>query len=188
MRIPLQITFHNIPPSEAVEAKIRSLVDKLEHFYNRITSCRVIVDAPHRHQRNGKLYQIRIDMTVPTGEIVVKRNPPERQSHEDIYVAIRDAFDAAKRRLQDHISMLRQETKTHEEQPHGQIVTLFPDEGYGFIETPDGSEVYFHRNSLFNGDFEQLQLGDEVRFAPEEGDKGLQASTVRLMGKNQSLS
>jgi ribosomal subunit interface protein len=188
MIIPLQITFHNIPPSEAVEAKIRSLVDKLEHFYNRITSCRVIVDAPHRHQRNGKFYQIRIDITVPTGEIVVKRNPPEHQSHEDIYVAIRDAFDAAKRKLQDHISRLRQETKTHAEQPHGQIASLFSDEGYGFIETPDGSEVYFHSNSLFNGDFEQLQVGDEVRFAEEEGDKGLQASTVRLIGKHHLQS
>ncbi|MBD2496575.1 HPF/RaiA family ribosome-associated protein [Nostoc sp. FACHB-280] len=184
MIIPLQITFHNIPPSEAVEAKIRSLADKLEHFYNRITRCRVTVDAPHRHQRNGKLYQVRIDITVPTGEIVVNRDPPEHQSHEDIYVAIRDAFDAAKRKLQDHTSMLRQETKTHEEQPHGRITSLFSDEDYGFIETPDGSEVYFHRNSLFNGDFEQLQVGDEVRFAEEEGDKGLQASTVRLIGKH----
>ncbi|HEY9799769.1 MAG TPA: HPF/RaiA family ribosome-associated protein [Leptolyngbyaceae cyanobacterium] len=184
MIIPLQITFHNIPPSEAVEAKIRSLADKLEHFYNRITSCRVIVDAPHRHQRNGKLYQIRIDITVPTGEIVVNRDPPEHQSHEDIYVAIRDAFDAAKRKLQDHTSLLRQETKTHAEQPHGRIASLFSDEGYGFIEIPDGSEVYFHRNSLFNGDFDQLQVGDEVRFAEEEGDKGLQASTVRLIGKH----
>lgn len=184
MIIPLRITFHNIPPSEAVETKIRSLVDKLEHFYNRITSCRVIVDAPHRHQRNGKLYQIRIDITVPTGEIVVNRDPPEHQSHEDIYVAIRDAFDAAKRKLQDYTSLLRQEIKNHEEQPYGRIASLFSDEGYGFIEVPDGSEVYFHRNSLFNGDFEQLQVGDEVRFAEEEGDKGLQASTVRLIGKH----
>ncbi|BAY09402.1 HPF/RaiA family ribosome-associated protein [Calothrix sp. NIES-2098] len=108
MRIPLQITFHNIPPSEAVEDKIRALAAKLDRFYNRITSCRVIVDVPHRHQRNGKLYQVRIDMTVPNGEIVVKRDPPERHSHEDIYVAIRDAFDIAKRKLQDHSSMLRQ--------------------------------------------------------------------------------
>ena len=122
MRIPLQITFRNIPPSEAVEAKIRTLAAKLDRFYNRITSCRVIVDAPHRHQRNGKLYQVRIDMTVPNGEIVIKRDPPERQSHEDIYVAIRDAFDAAKRQLQDHTKMVRQETKTHEEPPHGRIV------------------------------------------------------------------
>lgn len=184
MRIPLQITFRNIPPSEAVEAKIRTLAAKLDRFYNRITSCRVIVDAPHRYQRNGKLYQVRIDMTVPKGEIVIKRDPPERQSHEDIYVAIRDAFDAAKRQLQDHTKMVRQETKTHEEPPHGRIVTLFPDEGYGFIQTGDGSEVYFHRNSLFNGDFEQLHVGDEVRFAEAEGDKGLQASTVRLIGKH----
>ncbi|MDZ8055314.1 MAG: HPF/RaiA family ribosome-associated protein [Aulosira sp. ZfuVER01] len=184
MRIPLQITFRNIPQSEAVEEKIRILAAKLDRFYNRITSCRVIVDAPHRHQRNGKLYQVRIDMTVPNGEIVIKRDPPERQSHEDIYVAIRDAFDAAKRQLQDHTRIVRQEIKTHEEPPHGRIVTLFPDEGYGFIETADGSEVYFHRNSLFNGDFEQLHVGDEVRFAEVEGDKGLQASTVRLIGKH----
>lgn len=188
MIIPVQITFHNIPPSEAVEAKIRSLVDKLEHFYNRITSCRVVVDAPHRHHHQGKLYQVRIDITVPTGEIVVKRDPPERQSHEDIYVAIRDAFDAAKRKLQDHVSMLRQETKTHAVQPHGRIATLFADEGYGFIETSDGSEVYFHRNSLFNGDFKQLQVGDEVRFVEEEGNQGTQASTVRLIGKHNLQS
>jgi ribosomal subunit interface protein len=188
MQIPLQITFHNIPPSPAVEAKIRTLVDKLERFYHRITSCRVIVDAPHRHQRNGKLYQVRIDITVPTGEIVIKRDPPERQSHEDIYVAIHNAFDAAKRKLQDHASILRQETKTHQVQPHGRIATLFPEEGYGFITTSDGSEVYFHRNSLLKADFEQLQVGDEVRFAQEAGEKGIQASTVRLIGKHHLLT
>ncbi|MGB3639608.1 MAG: HPF/RaiA family ribosome-associated protein [Rivularia sp. (in: cyanobacteria)] len=105
---PLQITFHNIPPSETVEAKIRSLAEKLDRFHNRITSCRVVVDVPHQHQNHGKLYEVRIYMTVPTGEIVVKRNPPERQSHEDIYVAIRDAFNAAKRKLQEHTTMLRQ--------------------------------------------------------------------------------
>ena len=107
MITPLQITFHNIPPSETVEAKIRSLADKLDRFHNRITSCRVVVDVPHQHKNHGQLYEVRIYMTVPTGEIIVKRNPPQRQSHEDIYVAIRDAFDAAKRKLQDHTTMLR---------------------------------------------------------------------------------
>lgn len=108
MITPLQITFHNIPPSESVEAKIRSLAEKLDRFHNKITSCRVVVDLPHQSQNHGQLYEVRIYMTVPTGEIVVKRNPPQRQSHEDIYVAIRDAFDVAKRKLQDHTAMLRQ--------------------------------------------------------------------------------
>ena len=104
---PLQITFHNIPASEGVEARIRSLAEKLDRFHNRITSCRVVVDVPHQSQNHGQLYEVRIYMTVPTGEIIVKRNPPQRKSHENIYVAIRDAFDEAKRKLQDLTSMLR---------------------------------------------------------------------------------
>lgn len=104
---PLQITFHNIPPSEVVEAKIRSLAEKLDRFHNRITSCRVVVDVPHQSQNHGQLYEVRIYMNVPSGEIVVKRNPPQRQSHENIYVAIRDAFNVAKRKLQEHTSTQR---------------------------------------------------------------------------------
>ncbi|NWF62353.1 MAG: HPF/RaiA family ribosome-associated protein [Fischerella sp.] len=184
MQLPLQITFHKMTPSEAIEAKIRRCAAKLERFYNRIISCRVIVDAPHRHQRNGKQYHVRIDLTVPNAELVVNRYPPKHQSYEDIYVAIRDAFDAAKRELQDYARLRRHETKTHELPPYGRIGKLFPEEGYGFIETADGDEVYFHKNSLCNGDFEQLQLGDKVRFAYSQGNKGPQASTVRLLGKH----
>ncbi len=187
MLLPLQITFHNMSPSEAIEAKIRKSAAKLERFYNRIISCRVTVDAPHRHKRQGKLYHVRIDISIPNHEIVINREPSECQTHEDMYVAIRDAFDAAKRKLQDYARLQRHETKIHEVPPFGRIATLFPEEGYGFIEKPDGSEVYFHRNSVLNKNFEQLAIGDEVRFSEEVGDKGLQASTVRLIGKHQPV-
>jgi cold shock CspA family protein/ribosome-associated translation inhibitor RaiA len=187
MQLPVQITFRDIPPSEAIEARIRQDAAKLDRFYDRIMGCRVIVESPHRHHYKGKIYHVRIDLTVPNGELVVKRDPPEHQTHEDIYVAIRDAFDAAKRKLQDYARFQRHETKAHEVPPYGWIATLFPDEGYGFIETSDGREVYFHQNSVLNSAFSQLEVGDEVRFAEEEGEKGLQASTVRLIGKHHPL-
>lgn len=184
MLLPLQISFHNMTPSEAIEAKIRKCAAKLERFYNRIISCRVTIDAPHRHQQQGKLYHVRVDISVPNYEIVINREPSECQTHEDMYVAIRDAFDAAQRKLQDYVRLHRHQVKTHEVPNFGRIASLFPEEGYGFIEKPDGSEVYFHCNSVFNGDFENLRVEDEVRFSEEVGDKGLQASTVRVIGKH----
>jgi ribosomal subunit interface protein len=107
MSSPLQIIFHNVQQSDAVEEKIRECVAKLEQFHNRMTSCRVVVDAPHRNHHKGKLYHIQIDLTVPGGEIIVNRNPSNNDSHKDIYVAIRDAFDAAKRQLQDYVQLQR---------------------------------------------------------------------------------
>ncbi len=102
MEKPLQITFRHMDPSDALEAKIRERAEKLEKFHDQIMSCHVIVEAPHRHQHKGKLYWIHLDITVPDGEIVVNRNPSKKTSHEDVYVAIRDAFNAARRRLEDH--------------------------------------------------------------------------------------
>ncbi|MBF2020364.1 MAG: HPF/RaiA family ribosome-associated protein [Hydrococcus sp. C42_A2020_068] len=187
MQLPASITFRHIPPFEAIEAKIRKDAAKLECFYDRIMSCPVVAESPHRHHYKDRLDRVRIDLTAPNGELVVKRDPPEHQTHENISVVIRDAFDAAKRKLQDYARLQRHKTKTHEVPPHGWIATLFPDEGYGFIETSDGREVYFHQNSVLNGAFSQLQVGDEVRFTKEEGNKGLQTITVRLIGKHHLL-
>ena len=179
--MPLQITFDNVSSSEAIEAKIRQKTDKLNKLYNRLIGCRVAIDAPHRHHQ-GNLYHIRIDLTVPGGELVVNRTPPEHQADEDIYVAIRDAFDAAKRELQDYARRQRGDVKTHEvPQSQGRVATLFPDKGYGFIETSDGYEVYFHQHSVLNNAFDELEVGSEVSFVEEEGEQGPQASTVRLM-------
>jgi ribosomal subunit interface protein len=97
MQLTPQIALRNISLSKAIEANISKHVAKLDEFYDRITNCRVTIEVPHRHHHQGNLYHIRIDLTVPGGELVVKRDPPEHQAHEDIYVAIRDAFDSAER-------------------------------------------------------------------------------------------
>jgi ribosomal subunit interface protein len=182
IQIPLQVTFRDMPPSDAIESHIIEKAGGLERFCDKITSCRVIVEAPHRRHHKGKLYHVRVDITVPGGELVVKREPRERAAHEDIYVAIRDAFDAARRELQDYARRRRGQVKVRETPPTARIVKLFPDEGYGFLETPDGRELYFHRNSVLEPGFERISVGTEVRFAEEEGEKGPQASTVKIAG------
>ncbi len=184
MQIPLEITFHRMDPSQAVEARIREKVAGLERFYDRITGCRVVVDSPHGHHRKGKLYQVRIYLTVPGAELAVSRPHHEAHAHEDIFVVIRDSFDAARRRLEDFARRQRRDVKTHEVQPHGLIAALVPGENYGKIETSDGRSIYFHRNSVLNEGYDRLAVGSEVRFVEEEGDLGPQASTVRLVGKH----
>lgn len=113
MQLPLQITFRNIDPSENVAAKVRERASKLERFVDKIIGCRVIIEAPHKHQHKGSTYQVKIDVTVPGSEIVVSRHPGLNSAHEDIYVAVRDAFDAVRRQLEDHIRQRQGRVKTH---------------------------------------------------------------------------
>jgi ribosome-associated translation inhibitor RaiA len=103
MKLPLQISFRGMDTSPATEALIRERAEKLDRFHDRITGCRVVVEASHRHQRKGRLYHVRVDLTVPGHEIVVGRERDDDHSHEDIKVAVRDAFDAARRQLEDHL-------------------------------------------------------------------------------------
>jgi cold shock CspA family protein/ribosome-associated translation inhibitor RaiA len=184
MMIPLQITFRDFESSEAVEARIRKRAEALNRFAPHLTACRVIVEAPHRHHQKGKLYHVRVECTLPGHDIVVSREGHDQPGHSDVYVAIRDAFDAAKRELEDRVRLLRGATKTHEVAPHGRIVRLFPHMDYGMIQTPDGREIYFHRNSMIGASFDELREGIEVRFVEQEGENGPQASSVRLVGRH----
>lgn len=186
MQLPISITFRNMGPSPAVEANIREQAEKLDLFFPRIMSCRVVVEAPHRHQHKGKLYRVNIDLKVPGCEIAVTGTGKKNHAHEDIYVAIRDSFQAVSRRLQDHARRGQGAVKAHAVPAHGKVVKLFPIEGYGFLLTSDGYEVYFHKNSVTGTDFNSLILGSEVRatIAEGESDKGAQASTVTLIDKH----
>lgn len=177
MQIPLQITFRGIPHSDAVETRIREKVAKLERFHSHIISCRVAVESEHQHHHQGNQYHIRIDITTPRKELVISREHHDRQAYEDIYVAIRDAFRAAKRQLEDYARVQRGEVKTHNLQTIGTVARLLPEKNHGFIETPNGREIYFHRNSVVGG-FDQLEVGSTVRFVEEESDLGPQASIV----------
>jgi ribosomal subunit interface protein len=180
MKLPVQITVRNASVSEVVKNEIRDRVDKLEQFSNNIMGCRVTVDSPHRHQHQGMQYTVQIDLTVRGAELVVKRQP-----HEDVYVAIRDAFDAARRQLEEYERRLRGDIKIHEAPSQARVVKLFPDDGYGFLEASEGYEIYFHRNSVLGDAFDRLTVGTEVRFVEEEGEKGPQASTVVIARKRR---
>jgi cold shock CspA family protein/ribosome-associated translation inhibitor RaiA len=185
----LQITFRNLDASASVEAKIRERAQELEQFFGRILSCRVVIEAPNR-RRQGDLYHVRVDLKIPGKEIVVKRDPPQHHAHEDVYVVVRDCFDAVRRQLEDYVRRRRGDVKAHEAPAHGRIVRLIAEGDYGFISAGDGTEVYFHRNSVANGGFEKLTVGDEVRFSvdPDEGEKGPQASAVAPVGKRRLAS
>jgi ribosomal subunit interface protein len=174
MRIPLQITGRDVELTEAIENSIRQKAKKLELFYDQIMRCRVVVEAPHKRQRKGVLYNVRIDIKVPDGELVVKK-----EHNEDLYVAIRDAFNSARRQLQDYSRQRRGEIKYHEESPLARVSKLFPDKGYGFLTAADGQEIYFHKHSVLGVNFENLEIGMQVRYVAALGEKGLQASAVR---------
>jgi ribosomal subunit interface protein len=103
MQIPLQIAFRGMDPSPAVEDRVRERSAQLERFHDRITSCRVVVQAPHQHHQKGGLYEVRVDLHVPGAEIVINHEGSQEHAHEDVYVAVRDAFDAAERKLEDHV-------------------------------------------------------------------------------------
>jgi cold shock CspA family protein/ribosome-associated translation inhibitor RaiA len=182
--IPLQITFKGMGPSEAIEADVRGKAEKLERFSDHLMSCRVVIEAPHRHGHKGRLYHVGIDLGVVGGELAVTHEGPLNHAHEDVYVAIRDSFDAAVRRVEDYERKRRGKVKTHEVPLHGRIAGMSHD--HGFIATSDGREIYFHRNAVIDGDFETLEAGDEVRLVihPGEGEKGPQASTVVPVGKH----
>ncbi len=107
MQLPLEITFRNVQASGALEADIRAKAEKLELFYDRVMACRVVVEAPHKHHHKGNVYHVRIDLTVPDEELVVSRDAGRDHAHENPYVAVRDAFDAARRQLQDYIDRRR---------------------------------------------------------------------------------
>jgi len=186
MQLPLQITFRHMAPSPAVEAHIRERADALDRFFGRIMACRVVVEASTRRQHKGKLYHLRVDLTVPGREIVVKRDPSEHHAHEDILVAVRDAFDAARRQLEDHARSSRGDVKAHGTPSHGLVARLVKEEGYGFIRSSEGGEIYMHRNAVVGGGFDALSEGDEVRYVVHEGEgeKGPQATTVVAVGKH----
>jgi cold shock CspA family protein len=173
-------------------------VERLAAYYSPIIGCRVLVELAARHREAGNRYHVRIDLTVPRAEIVVahdanlhaaaqdtKASRRTKQSEPDperkhAHVAVRQAFDIARRRLQDVARRQRGAVKTAARQPRGRVVRLFPHDQYGFIEARDGHEVYFQKGSVLNNAFNRLAVGSDVSFAEELGKKGLQASTVRV--------
>ena len=180
MALPLQITFRQMEPSAAIEARIRELAAKLERFSTQIMRCHVIVEPLSHHQKQGALFEFHIDITLPGEEIAIRRAHPASHAHEDPYVALRDAFRAARRKIEDYQRKRRLDVKTQLGPPHGKICELDSTRGFGRIEAEDGHLVYLHRNSVLGAKLEDLETGLNVRFTEEPGDLGPQASTVHV--------
>jgi cold shock CspA family protein len=187
MQLPLQLSFRNMEPSEAIEAIVRQKAARLDSLANHIMSCRVVIEPAGQHHLHGNLYQVHLDIKLPGGEIAITREPSKHVKYKNLTLAIRDAFDSARRKLEDFVREERGAIKAHETTPHGRVIKVFPDEGYGFLQTPDGRELYFHRNSVLHEGFGRLQIGTEVTFAEEEGIKGPQATTVKPVGRHHHL-
>jgi ribosome-associated translation inhibitor RaiA/cold shock CspA family protein len=191
MQIPVEITFNNVERSEAVEARIRDWVEKLERVYDRIVRCEVVVQEPHKHHHKGRQFHIRVRLTVPGQEIVTSHDPGPNEAHEDVYVAVRDAFLATKRQLEDYARKSLRRGDMAAARPsagadHGRVSFLDVQKDWGWIDSEDGRRIYFHRNSVLDSKIDQLNVGDEVRFTEGEGEgrEGPQASTVEVIGKN----
>lgn len=183
MQRPLQIAFHGVPHSAAVESSIREHTDKLEAHHPRMTSCRVVVEAPHRHHKRNRSYCVRVDVAMPGKDAIARSDPAQGPEHDDVYVAIRDAFEATDRALKERARRRHHYLGNQRRQPHAWVVHLEPDLEFGRLETPDGREVYFHRNSVIGG-IDHLTTGDEVGFSETQGREGPQASAVALIGAN----
>lgn len=173
MKGPLEISSRNVDLSEEMVDLIHEKAAKLDSFHDGIISCRVMVEVPHRSQRKGISYNVRIDLSVPGGEVIVKREPGE-----DLYVSICNAFDVAERQLKEFAEKQRGDVKRRESKPVGRVVRIFPEDGYGFLENMEGREVYFHENAVLGGKFKDLHVGSLVTYVEREGDEGAQASSV----------
>jgi cold shock CspA family protein len=185
METPVQIDFQGMQASANVREAIATHIAALEERFGRITACRVMLKAPSDHHRTGGLYEVNIHLTLPSGrEVNVGRTPKEDERHSDLTFAINDAFHRARRVLQDQVRRMQGQTKAHDDAPVGTVSQLEPIDGFGMLTTADGREIYFHRNSVLSDAFPKLKIGTRVIFAEEIGDKGPQASTVKLLGKH----
>jgi cold shock CspA family protein len=204
--IPTQVTFRGLQHSDTLESEIRQRVAWLEQFYAGIVRCRVLIELPHRHRHDGRHFHVRVEMTVPGGTPIVVSHEPslhgglkdvqEEAHHKDseiegvhryAAVAIREAFDAARRRLEDFAREQRGAVKTHQVPAYGEVVELEPVGGFGFIQSGE-NRIYFHRASVLDDGFDQLTIGTRVAFVEEQGEQGPQASTVRVLGKRHYIT
>ena len=179
----LQITYRDFSSTEGLDARIRENASKLFELFPKITTCRVAIEAPHQRHRHGPKFRCRVDLIVPSAELVAQ-NADGDWNREDARAAVDDAFSQIVRELDDYARRARWDVKRHNGTPHARVKKLMegdaPGQGYGFLETHDGREIYFHEHSVLNGHFRRLEIGSEVRFAEEDGDKGPQASTVAI--------
>jgi cold shock CspA family protein/ribosome-associated translation inhibitor RaiA len=184
MQITPEIIFHGVDRSSWIEAYVAERLQHLERFASGITRCHVTLTREQASQHTGNRYSAMVEVRIPPQhDLAVKKQKEIIDMAAQMPALINLAFGASERQLKKTAALRRHDEKTHDGQPHGVVEKLFG-EGYGFIRTlGDDRQFYFHRNSVLHGDFERLSIGAEVRFNPELGDKGPQASSVQLVSK-----
>ena len=185
METPAQIDFQGMSANEHARQAITDLIAGLEDRFGRLTTCRVVLKGPGGRHRTGGLYEVNIRLGLPDGrEVNVDRTAKLDERHADLDFALNDAFKRARRQLQDRVRQLQGAVKQRAEQPIGTVVSIQPVDGFGILQSADGREIYFHQNSVLDGAFARLAAGTRVAFAEEIGEKGPQASTVKVLGKH----
>jgi len=186
MQTPPQIEFQGMKATADIEDAIEKHVAQLESRSGRLTACRVILKGPGAHHRKGGLYEVHIRLALPDGrEVNINHTAPEDERRSDLAYALNNAFKRARRQLQDEVRRMQGQVKDHQVQPIGRVVRLDSSGEFGFLETGNGQELYFHRNSVLDDGFSRLRVGSRVSYTEEAGEKGAQASTVRRLGKHQ---
>jgi cold shock CspA family protein len=184
MQTPAQIEFEGVVGTPELQASIDQHIAELESRFGRLTAGRVVVRGPGDHHRTGGLYQVSIRLALPDGrEVSIGRTPKQDERYADLTFAVDNAFKRARRRLQDQSRQMQGQIKQHENQPVGTVVRIDPSGEFGFIEDADGQEVYFSCNSVVDGP-SNIALGTRVSYVEEMGEKGPQASTVKILGKH----
>lgn len=175
MKLPIQLQFVGLEPSDALAQRAREHAEKLAQFAPDIVACHVVIAQEQKHTHQGRPYRVRVDLSLPQHQLAV-----HRIAHEDPYVALRDAFDSLTRQLEDVVQKRQRKVKQHPLPLQGEVVRLNTDGVFGFIGTPAGDEYYFDRDNLVGVPFENLRVGRAVQFLPETGSQGLQAKRVSI--------
>jgi len=190
MQVPLEIAFHNIKSEKWAQELIRTRVVELEEIYGRLISCRVRVDQRAKNSSDTIPPVVRIELGIPGRKELVVSHEPEHLERKfqrpDLRNAIHEAFRIAERQLRDLKEQRERRTKEQhhdsENQALGQVAELPPEKNQGFLITNEGSLLYFHRNAMLSGDFDQLRRGDEVYYVEDFGDTGPSATKVWVKG------
>jgi len=191
MQQPPEITFTGLDHSDALEEYIENKIEELERFHPRITSCRVAVSTPHRSPAGTHApIAVAVEVDLPGHKLITAKDVerPDQPGGERTAM-INRLFHAVQRRLQAAAQKLRQDVKVHEgELDTGQVVRLFPEQNYGFVQLGTSSELYFTRNAVVDDRFDELEPGTLVQVTPAttEGPMGPQASSVRVLNARRS--
>lgn len=183
MRIPLEFSCVNIPKTDALEVLVRKEAEKVERVCPHMISCRVVIERPQKHQQTGSPYRVRVNVRVPPGhDLVSKREAGEGGMHEELATVVRNVFRAMQRQVRELAEKQRGNVKTHDAQQTTAVIEqLMPEKECGFLRTLGGRQIYFHRNSVVNRDFVDLEIGAGVSYSEVMGQEGPQASTVRVI-------